>query len=167
MTLLPHHDGSPLYVSTQSPDLGDEVRVRVRVPVSFGEVAAIHARSNPNREPRFAAASVVRSAADSGAGAGGDGWDWWEAVVEVENPVHGYRFHLAMADGRQFWLNASGLHDVETLDSEDFKLVAYPAAPDWAASSVLYQIFPDRFGRSAAADERELPDWAIPAAWWR
>jgi len=30
---------------------------------------------------------------------------------------------------------------------------------------VLYQIFPDRFGRSSAADGREPPAWAIPQSW--
>ncbi|GAA3884052.1 maltodextrin glucosidase [Leifsonia kafniensis] len=154
--LLPHHDGSPLYVSTQEPALGDLVRVRVRIPHSFGTVAGVRTRSNPNREPRYAEASVV---------AAQDGWDWWEADVEVENPVHGYRFVIELGDGTRWWLNASGLHDIETLDSEDFTLLATPAAPDWAAASVMYQIFPDRFGRSAAAAERELPEWAISAEW--
>ena len=29
----------------------------------------------------------------------------------------------------------------------------------------MYQVFPDRFARSAEADTHETPDWAIPAAW--
>ncbi len=29
----------------------------------------------------------------------------------------------------------------------------------------MYQVFPDRFARSAAADDREAPGWAEPAAW--
>jgi alpha-glucosidase len=29
----------------------------------------------------------------------------------------------------------------------------------------MYQVFPDRFARSAAADRRDVPDWAIPAEW--
>lgn len=81
------------------------------------------------------------------------------------NPVYGYRFLVSMADGGHWWLNASGLHDIETLDSEDFTLVAHPAPPAWAASSVMYQIFPDRFARSANAADRPIPEWAIPAAW--
>lgn len=154
--LQPHHDGSPLYVSTQEPLLGDLVRVRVRIPQAFGPVAWVRTRSNPNREPRYAEASVIASQ---------EGWDWWQAEVEVENPVHGYRFVIERVDGSRWWLNASGLHDIETLDSEDFKLLALPKAPDWAAASVMYQIFPDRFGRSAAADGRDLPDWANPSEW--
>ncbi|MGY4859182.1 glycoside hydrolase family 13 protein [Cryobacterium sp. AP23] len=153
---LPHHDGSPLYVSIQAPELGDVVTVRVRIPAAFGPVAMVHTRSNPDQEPRFDEARLLGSA---------NGSVWWAADLVVENPVHGYRFLLTLADGGHQWLNASGLHDIETLDSEDFKLVAHAAPPDWAATSVMYQVFPDRFARSAAADQRTAPDWAMPAEW--
>ena len=154
--MQPHHDGSPLYVSDQAPRLGDAVQVRVRIPRSFGPVRAVRTRSNPDHEPRFADASLVDST---------PGWDWWEASVEVENPVHGYRFLITRGDGSSVWLNATGLWATETLDSDDFRLVAYDAPPEWARSSVLYQVFPDRFARSAAADARRLPKWALPANW--
>jgi alpha-glucosidase len=154
--LLPHHDGSALYVSELEPELGDLVRVRVRIPEEFGPVASVRVRSNPDHEPQYAVAERIASTAR---------WEWWEAEVQVLNPVHGYRFLILTADGAQWWLNQAGLHDIEVLDSEDFMLVTWPSAPEWAASSVMYQIFPDRFGRSAAAAERVLPSWAIPAGW--
>ena len=157
---LPHHDGSPLYVSTQTPVLGDTVTVRLRIPLAFGDVTMVRVRANPDREPRFGDARPLGATGQVDAG-----YAWWAADLVVENPVHGYRFLLSMADGGHWWLNASGLHDIETLDSEDFKLVAHPAPPDWAATSVMYQVFPDRFARSAAADARDAPDWAMPAAW--
>jgi alpha-glucosidase len=50
-------------------------------------------------------------------------------------------------------------------DARDFRLVADAPPPAWAADAVVYQIFPDRFARSAAAAERPLPDWAIPCDW--
>ncbi|WP_394554348.1 glycoside hydrolase family 13 protein [Agromyces sp. MMS24-JH15] len=166
----PHHDGSPLHVSNQAPTLGDEVRVRLRVPhgalgadgAPLGPLAWVGTRSNPNREPRFDHAALVGSA---------DGWDWWEATVEVENPVHGYRWLLVGEDGRQHWLSQGGYRATELRDHDDFRLVAHEPAPDWAARSILYQVFPDRFVKSAdapfdalrAADA--LPEWAIPADW--
>ncbi|CAN5229917.1 maltodextrin glucosidase [soil metagenome] len=156
VTDLPHHDGSPLYVSTDSPQLGDIVKVRVRVPSGFGPVTAVRTRSNPNHEPVFTVASPIASL---------DGWEWWEAEVTVENPVHGYRFLFTLADGAIGWLNARGWSSTETLDSEDFKLVTYAPPPEWAQSTVLYQIFPDRFARSEDADARALPVWAEQAAW--
>jgi alpha-glucosidase len=154
--MQPHHDGSPLYVSNQAPALGDTVQVRLRIPQSWGAVEAVRTRSNPNHEPRFSDAVLVASH---------DGWDWWEAPVLAENPVHGYRFLISRADGLKVWVNNTGSHEIETLDAEDYKLVTYPAPPSWVAETVLYQLFPDRFARSSAADERPTPDWAIAAEW--
>ncbi|MGW9629506.1 glycoside hydrolase family 13 protein [Agromyces sp. NPDC055520] len=164
----PHHDGSPLYVSTPTPALGETVRVRLRVPESFGPLAWVGTRSNPNREPRFDEAVLLEAGGAAGGaavGATGGGWSWWEAAVEVENPVHGYRWLLVGADGRQHWLNQLGLSSVETRDHDDFTLVAHVPAPEWAGSSVMYQVFPDRFARSDAATARDSPEWAIPAEW--
>lgn len=152
----PHHDGSPLYVADSAPTLGDVVRVRLRVPVGFGPLAAVRTRSNPDHEPEWTDAVVVGEA---------DGWTWWEAPVTVRNPRHGYRWLLLHTDGTTQWLNQTGLHRIETLDADDFALAATPPAPGWLAESVMYQIVPDRFARSAAADERPTPQWAIPAAW--
>lgn len=154
--LVPHHDGSPLHVSNPYPALGETVRARLRVPHGFGPLKRVMTRSNPDREPRFRDAALVASAG---------GWDWWEAPVTVENPVHSYRWLVIREDGKAFWINATGLHETETLDTEDFKLAIHPAPPAWLQSTVLYQLFPDRFARSDAADERPAPDWAIPAQW--
>lgn len=155
LPLVPHHDGSALYVSNSAPALGDTVAVRVRVPADFG-VTAVGTRSNPDHEPVFSSATIVHSE---------DGWDWWQADVVVENPVHGYRFFFTLDDGTYGWLNAAGYATTELLDLEDFKLLAYPEPPSWARATVMYQIFPDRFARSAAADSRTLPAWAEPAEW--
>ena len=152
----PHHDGSPLYVSTQNPTLGDTVRVRVRVPRGFGEMKVVRTRSNPDREPLFSDAVVVHETDDA---------VWWEAAIHVENPVHGYRFLLESIDGATHWLTSAGLSHTETRDIDDFRLVSYNAPPDWGADAVMYQVFPDRFARSAAADHRTPPTWAVPAKW--
>ncbi|MGN8553857.1 UNVERIFIED_CONTAM: glycoside hydrolase family 13 protein [Microbacterium sp. SLM126] len=156
MTLVPHHDGSALHVSAVAPELGDVVHVRLRVPAGYGPLAAVRTRSNPDHEPEWTDAARIGTA---------DGWDWWEAPVTVRNPRHGYRWMLQHEDGRVDWLNQTGLHRIETLDAEDFALVAYPAPPAWLDEAVLYQVFPDRFARSAQADTHPTPDWAIPAQW--
>ncbi len=156
MTVLPHHDGSPLYVSNDAPALGEQVTVRLRVPTGYGPLRAVRTRSNPDHEPEWTDAVRLGTAA---------GWDWWEAPITVRNPRHGYRFVLVHEDGKVEWLNQTGLHTTETLDAEDFALVAHPAPPAWLHGSVMYQVFPDRFARSAQADAHETPDWAIPARW--
>ncbi|MDW4571744.1 glycoside hydrolase family 13 protein [Microbacterium sp. M3] len=155
-SLAPHHDGSPLYVSDLAPSLGDVVTLRLRVPSGYGPLAAVRTRSNPDHEPEWTDAASLGTI---------DGWEWWEAPVTVRNPRHGYRWVLVHEDGRVEWLNQSGLHTLETLDAEDFALVAHPAPPAWLSEAVMYQVFPDRFARSALADERPTPDWAIPASW--
>ena len=153
---LPHHDGSPLYVSDESPRLGQTVRVRVRVPRAFGAMRIVRTRSNPDREPRYSDAVVVTETPVA---------VWWEAEILVENPVHGYRFLLERDDGATWWLTSAGLSHTETRDIDDFRLVSYDPPPLWGREAVMYQVFPDRFARSAAADERELPAWAEPAKW--
>lgn len=156
MALEPHHDGSPLYVSTQNPRLGDEVTVRLRVPVGYGPVARVIVRSNPDREHSYVDASLDGEV---------DGWRWWSARIVVANPRHGYRWYLVLDDGSVRVLSQAGLSTVDALDGFDFALVAGNPPPAWAEGAVMYQIFPDRFARSAAADDREIPDWAIPADW--
>ncbi|HWS49603.1 MAG TPA: alpha-amylase family glycosyl hydrolase [Microbacterium sp.] len=155
-TPLPHHDGSPLYVSDLAPSLGDVVTVRLRVPAGYGPLRAVRTRSNPDHEPEWTDAAPLGSA---------DGWEWWQAPVTVRNPRHGYRWLLVHEDGVVEWLNQTGLHRIETLDAEDFALVTHPAPPAWLGGAVMYQVFPDRFARSAQADTHPTPDWAIPATW--
>src|SRR5690606_15669200 len=152
----PHHDGSPLYVSTAQPGLGESVRLRLRVPHAFGALRTVRVRSNPDREPSYAAADIVHEAPDA---------VWWQAEVAVENPVHGYRWLLEDGDGATWWLSSRGLATTETRDVDDFRLVTHPAPPAWGSEAVMYQVFPDRFARSAAADVRETPAWALPAGW--
>ena len=152
----PHHDGSSLYVATSAPVLGGSVRVRMRIPHEYGAVVGVSVRSNPDHEPRWSQAVLVVAV---------DGADWWEAEVLVENPVHGYRWLLARTDGSTQWLTSAGLSDIEPRDDDDFRLITHAPPPAWGAEQVMYQVFPDRFARSAAADDREPPEWAEPAAW--
>lgn len=151
----PHHDGSAFYVSDLDPVLGEVVRVRVRVPESWG-ATRVRVRVRPDGEPSFVEAARSGSVPHV---------EWWEAALTVENPVHPYRIRLDRGDGTAHWLNARGLHRLDPRDADDFRLVAGDPPPAWSAGAVMYQAFPDRFARSAAADARELPDWAEPAAW--
>ena len=98
-------------------------------------------RSIVDGEPRFTEAVVDRAAR---------GEMWWRAALRVHNPVTRYRFLWSGA--RHWWLTAVGLADHDVPDDTDFRLVAHPAPPAWARDAIVYQIFPDRFARSAAAD---------------
>ena len=150
----PHHDGSPLYVDRESAPLGSDVPVRVRTSV-HRPVDAVWLRTVEDAEPFFSACEVERNDGDA---------VWWRGTVHLRNPVQRYRFMVVTGDSYR-WLNQSGLHDRDVTDAHDFRLTTYDAPPDWGRDGVVYQIFPDRFARSAAADERPVPAWALPAQW--
>lgn len=154
-----HHDGSMLHVrEPEPPELGGSARLLLRVRTGAG-VSAVWVRSLRDGEPHFDAARRSGSAA---------GWDWWEAAMQVANPIQRYRWYLEVP-GEQgpgyHWVNGTGVHDRDVPDVNDFRLTIHAPAPEWVRSSVMYQVFPDRFARSAAAAEREVPGWAIACDW--
>lgn len=158
----PHHDGSPTYRDAIDPARA-AVTVRVRVPRDAHGTAAYHAlwvRSTPDAEPHYAPMRVLREDPEA---------VWWQGEVGLRNPVQRYRFLLVRGTGaarEQHWLNASGVHEEDVPDAEDFVATTAPPAPDWGVDGVVYQVFPDRFARSAAAAERPVPAWARPATSW-
>jgi len=152
----PHHDGSALYVSNLRPKLGDTVSVRVRVPHE-ADITAVHVRLTPDAEPKFVDA-VVDGRTDTET--------WWRADITCHNPVTSYRFILEGGPGADHsyqWLNGTGVHPRDVPDAADFRIVTFTGPPQWAADAVVYQVFPDRFARSAT--ERPAPDWATRAGW--
>ena len=152
----PHHDGSPLYLDTESPTLGWTVKVRVRTATS-DPVEQIWIRTTYDAEPTYHPCTVVEHDAHT---------TWWQGDLPVHNPVTHYRFLLSYNDGRrQRWLTAAGMKEYDVPDAFDFKVSSHPAAPAWTRDAVVYQIFPDRFARSSRADARPTPSWAVPAAW--
>jgi alpha-glucosidase len=155
MISQPHHDGSPLHVGDATPTLGAKVPIRLRVPDTFGEVEHVWVRSVRDAEPHYdSAVRVGRSG----------GWTWWEAGLTLANPLQNYRW-LVRSGGRPYWINAEGLFTRDVPDAQDFRIGTFEPTPDWVHRSVMYQIFPDRFARSAAADTREPPEWAIACDW--
>ena len=155
MSLLhePHHDGSPLYLDHEVPALDSTVGVRVRTRA--GDVAQVWLRTTYDAEPVFHEARPSRD---------GD-TTWWHADLLVHSPVTHYRFLLSYPGGRQAWLTAAGLVEHDGSDAFDFRVSTHAPAPAWGREAVVYQVFPDRFARSAAAGDRPTPAWAVPADW--
>jgi len=148
----PHHDGSALYVSNPTPKLGETVSVLVRVPHASA-ASSVHVRVTPDGEQEFVAARVDRTT---------DIETWWRTDIECRNPITSYRFILQSGTNGYTWLNGTGRHDRDVPDGADFRIVAYDSPPSWAQDAIVYQIFPDRFARSAT---RPAPSWAVPAKW--
>lgn len=148
----PHHDGSQRYVSTLEPALGDTVTVRLCVP-SAAAANSVWVRITRDGEPDHVVATVD---------AHNDHETWWRADIRITNFVTGYRFLLA---GPHRYVNQLGTFGHEVPDHHDFRLVSFTAPPKWSSDSIMYQVFPDRFARSSAADSRAVPEWATARRW--
>jgi len=154
LLFYPHHDGSPLYRRPEGGPRGSTVQVRIRTSTQL-QPDAIWLRTVEDGEPFFAACSVERT---------GPECTWWTGTVTIHNPVQRYRFMVVY--GETFvWLNQAGVFDRDVTDAHDFVVSSHPPPPDWGRDAVVYQVFPDRFARSKAADDRPIPDWAVPAQW--
>ncbi len=129
------------------------------------EVEAVWLRTTYDAEPVFhRCAEVTRDETGDAPAEGGS--VWWEGELPVHNPVTHYRFLLAGPGGRQRWLTAAGVVEHDAARRLRLpRLQPRPRRRSGAATAVVYQVFPDRFARSAAADERETPSWAVPAGW--
>ena len=143
---VPHHDGSAQYVGDDRPGLGDTVPVWLRVPNEC-TLGGVWVRSTRDAEPHIDGAVVDR--VDEFA-------TWYRADVEITNPITRYRWLLG-GDREYSWVNGTGRHDHDIPDTHDFAISAHPAASKWAIDAIVYEIFPDRFARSASATERPLP----------
>ena len=151
LDVVPHHDGSDLYVLETPEEIGGDATVRVRVPRDFADTVLV--RHLHDGEPRTVVAEPDEANGEE---------TWWRASFPVTSPSTRYRFLLAGGDAGYRWLNGYGLSPHEVTESDDFVL-SLGAGPAWHAESVAYEIFPDRFASSGAA--RTPPGWAVPRAW--
>jgi alpha-glucosidase len=150
-----HHDGSALFGPEQAPAPGATVPVFVRVPHADG-ATRVWARVPHDAEPTYVEAVVDRADEDE---------TWFRCDVELRNPLTSYRFLLDGGPRGYRWLNGDGLHGHDVPDAADFRVSTSPPPPGWAMDAAVYQVFPDRFARSAGADGRAVPDWARAAGW--
>lgn len=152
-TLLsrPHHDGSCIVQTPQQ--LGDEAVVRLRAPRATPLEGAL-LRYVRDGEPRVVAAEIDEETETD---------IWWRASFTVDNPVTRYRWLLDHGESRWRWLTGLGAISHDVADADDFVITVDPGGPDWHQSSVVYEIFPDRFASSGL--EVEPPEWAIRRAW--
>ena len=152
-TLLsrPHHDGS--CVLQLPARLGDEAVVRLRAPKAT-RLESVRVRHVCDGEPRVAVAEVDEET---------DTEVWWRTSFPVDNPVTRYRWLLGLGDSSYAWLTGAGLVSHDVPDDDDFIVGVDQGGPDWHLSSVVYEIFPDRFASSAL--DVEPPEWAVRRSW--
>ena len=148
----PHHDGSELCVLERPDELGGSAVVRLRT--ARGAADRVLLRYGRDGELRTIEASVDQEDEHE---------TWWRASFPVANPSTHYRWLLAGGDTGYAWVNGLGASRQEIGDSDDFVMTAGPTGPAWHLSSVVYQIFPDRFATSGAA--ADPPDWVVARPW--
>ncbi len=151
ITTGPHHDGSELYVVDRPDELGGEATVRLRTP--RGAADRVLLRYSRDGEPHTAEAMIDAESEHE---------TWWRASFPVVNPATRYRWLLAGGKIGYGWLTGNGVYAHEVPSADDFVL-GLDVGPDWHLSSVVYEIFPDRFASSGVDVAR--PEWAEPTAW--
>lgn len=92
--------------------------------------------------------------------------EYWAADLDLHPPRLRYRFGLETADGLR-WFGADGLRDTPAPRyAFEFDYIGegdLPDLPEWARGATFYQIFPDRFARSAHGHRRGTVDpWDEP-----
>ena len=147
---LPHHDGSELYVDR----LDEAAEVRLRVPEGGADEVLL--RYVKDGEARTARATIAERE---------HGDVWWRAELPLRNPVVSYRWLVTGGRLGYRWVNASGVHRREVAPADDFRLNAEPGGAEWHMSSVVYEVFIDRFATSGT--NWPLPVWAVPRDWGR
>lgn len=77
----------------------------------------------------------------------------WRGEISLASgqPRRRYSFKLLWAD-HQRWFTPQGFTRFPPARLEQFAIDLPDAGPQWVADQVFYQIFPDRFARSAARD---------------
>ena len=155
MTLLetPHHDGSALYVERRDWRLGGVARVRLRVPHASGFDAIALRYTHDGEQACVPMVHERCEALES----------WWGLDVPLGNPLVSYRFLLSSGGNPERWLNATGIHPHDTPDADDFVLRSDIRYPQWPTTSVVYQMFPDRFATTDL--DVSTPEWAVRREW--
>ncbi len=112
---------------------------------SSAPVTAVRTRSNPDHEPRFAVASLDRARSTAGTG----GRPRSRSRTRCTATASSSRWATAAA----CWLNADrATRPPRRSTTRTSSSSPTRRRPAWARRTVMYQIFPDRFARSAAAD---------------
>ena len=104
------------------------------------------------------------------AGMEGDAHEWWDCRYTPQTPdLYWYAFALDTDNGRQYLsCNADGTATLLYTPGNNWQLTCYSRdlkTPDWLAGGVFYQIFPDRFCRSAQPKDNVPTDRVLHGEW--
>lgn len=132
-----YHDWEPFCLEPLTPELGQEVTLRVRTSAQRGILVFEHGGELQRK--------IMRTIA------GG---------LEVRVPVYAsplrYCFYLSE---EKLYLTTAGTSGTLPRYDRFFHLLAQPSVPEWAVGTVFYQIFPDRFRNGNPNNDPEPGEW--------
>ncbi len=96
--------------------------------------------------------------------------EWWEChFTPAQAGLYWYGFAIDIRDGRRYLTcRSDGTAELSIQDGKRWQLTCYETGfttPDWLAGGVMYQIFPDRFARSAQHKENVPADRVHREVW--
>lgn len=160
-----YSDGSLLFVSSQNPQVGETVKIRIRLleeaPVS--QVSLRYSKDGGQRLARMVPAKRK------------NGLIYYETEILMTEKQLRYQFYL-VGEGSFYCYTQNGLTEYLQNETYDFCLLADYVQPEWVKNSVFYQIFPERFRNgdpslnvkdgeleTNGCSSVEIKDWNTPA----
>lgn len=147
---LIHHDGSESFVERIAEG---RFRLTLHIPTEL-KIERVTLRTVRDGEPVFFEAELKDELLHQAR---------YQVELSIHNPRTNYRWMIGGNEIGLLWLNQAGLQTHDISDSHDFVLTDFKPIPSWVRSSVIYQIFPDRFASSGR--KYEIPEWAVPRSW--
>lgn len=126
-------DGSDRFLSKCNPEIGDNVKVKMRV-IQKSPVQRVYLRRLTNGEETL----IQMEEAQEGK------YSIYIADVTINQPMVNYHF-IILTEDRTYFYNQLGVFQYNINEDYDFKIIADFFEPSWVKESIFYQIFVDRF----------------------
>ncbi|MBF6594864.1 MAG: glycoside hydrolase family 13 protein [Thermaceae bacterium] len=132
-----YHDWEPFCVEPLTPQLGQEVILRIRTSARAGFLILEHGGELERRPLKPVSGGL-------------------ELKVPMYSSPLRYCFYLSE---EKVYLTSRGTSGTVPRYERFFHLLAQPSVPDWAVGAVFYQIFPDRFRNGNPANDPQTGEW--------
>ncbi|MCL6526632.1 MAG: glycoside hydrolase family 13 protein [Thermaceae bacterium] len=132
-----YHDWEAFCVEPLTPELGQEVVLRVRTPARKG-LLVFEQGGELERKPLQAVSGGL------------------EARIAMHASPLRYCFYL---EAERVYLTSAGVSPTLPRYDRFFHLLAQPSVPEWAVGAVFYQIFPDRFRNGNPHNDPRSGQW--------
>ena len=129
-----YSDGSKHFVTNPTPELGEEVTIRLRV-LKNAPVEDVILRGKINGNAHFFAMEKEKEKGE---------FVYYKYQLEINQPDFHYHF-IINTPSETYYYNQFEISNYPPVEDYDFRIVADYQPPEWVKETVFYQIFPDRF----------------------